>query len=116
VSTARGPCAVVAVGATCVGRIRALYDDVVTNASRVRAGLRKRYDQAIAVEKGSEIALFEMGSTVVLLFGPEVALSRELVAGMPIRLGDALEGARPVPGLVPAGDGVPERGLPDQAP
>jgi phosphatidylserine decarboxylase len=116
VSTPRGPCAVVAVGATCVGRIRTLYDDVVTNASRVRTPRRIRYDQAIAVAKGSEIALFEMGSTVVLLFGPEVALSRELALGMPIRLGDSLEGARPAAGLFPARDGVPERGLPDQAP
>ena len=116
VSTPRGPCAVVAVGATCVGRIRALYDDVITNESRARSARRERYDQPIAVEKGSEIAIFEMGSTVVLLFGPEIALSRELVVGLPIRLGDALEGARPVSGRVPARDGVPERGLPDQAP
>src|SRR5947209_8425332 len=40
--TPAGPCAVVAVGATNVGRIRAVYDDVVTNHRRVRAGLRKR--------------------------------------------------------------------------
>ena len=34
--TPRGPCGVVAVGATNVGRIRAVYDDVVTNARRTR--------------------------------------------------------------------------------
>src|SRR5438270_5198027 len=66
--TPRGPCAVVAVGATNVGRIRAVYDDVVTNVKRTRKAARKMYPQPIQVEKGGELALFEMGSTVVALF------------------------------------------------
>src|SRR5437588_332326 len=48
--TARGACAVVAVGATNVGRIRAVYDDVVTNARRTRKQARKLYDQPVPVE------------------------------------------------------------------
>ncbi|GAC1339668.1 MAG: archaetidylserine decarboxylase [Myxococcales bacterium] len=115
-STPRGPCAVVAVGATCVGRIRALYDDVVTNVAGTRTALRKRFDPTIPVDKGGEIALFEMGSTVVLLFGPQVALSDGLVAGRPIRLGEPLEGAVAQAGRMPAPGGVPQGGLPDQAP
>jgi phosphatidylserine decarboxylase len=43
------------------------------------------------VEKGGELAVFEMGSTVVLLFAPGVKLSPRLVPGMAIRLGEALE-------------------------
>jgi phosphatidylserine decarboxylase len=89
--TARGPCAVVAVGATMVGRIRAVYDDVVTNAKRTRMPQRKMYEQPIPVEKGAELAIFEMGSTVVVLFGPGVKLSKDLVVGRPIRLGEPLE-------------------------
>jgi phosphatidylserine decarboxylase len=114
--TPRGPCATVAVGATCVGRIRALYDDVVTNAKSVRAPLRQRYDQPIPVEKGAEIALFEMGSTVVLLFGPRVKLSPGLVPGRRIRLGEPLEGELAPAPFASAPQGVPERGLPDEAP
>jgi phosphatidylserine decarboxylase len=89
--TPRGPCAVVSVGATAVGRIRAVYDDVVTNAKRTRAVVRKIYDQPIPVEKGGELAIFEMGSTVVLLFAKGVKLSPALTIGAPIKLGEALE-------------------------
>lgn len=90
-ATARGPSAVVAVGATMVGRIRAVYDDVVTNAKRTRTSQRKIYEQPIPVEKGAELAIFEMGSTVVVLFAPGVKLSKDLVPGRPIRLGEPLE-------------------------
>ncbi len=89
--TPRGPCAVVAVGATNVGRIRAVYDDVVTNAKRTRKPERKIYEQPVHVEKGGELAIFEMGSTVVVLFGPGVKLAERLAPGQTIKLGEALE-------------------------
>jgi phosphatidylserine decarboxylase len=89
--TSRGPCGVVAVGATAVGRIRAVYDDVVTNAKRTRKEERKLYDKPIPVEKGGELAIFEMGSTVVLLFGPGVKVGAQWTPGTPIKLGEALE-------------------------
>lgn len=63
-----GRVAVVAVGATNVARIRASYDDLgVTHQGaapkthRYAAPLKK-------VEKGDELGIFEMGSTVILLF------------------------------------------------
>ena len=90
--TPRGPCAVVAVGATNVGRIRAVYDDVVTNAKRTRRPARKIYEQPVKVEKGGELAIFEMGSTVVVLFAPGVKLADRLKPGLRIRLGEPLEG------------------------
>jgi len=89
--TPRGACAVVAVGATCVGRIRAVYDDVVTNARRTRKAARENYQQPIPVEKGGELAIFEMGSTVVLLFAPGMKPSPRLTVGLPIKLGEPLE-------------------------
>ena len=95
--TPRGPCAVVAVGATNVGRIRAVYDDVVTNARRTRKPARKIFPQPVPVAKGSELAIFEMGSTVVLLFAPGVKLSARLSPGLPIKLGEALEEERASP-------------------
>jgi len=89
--TPRGPSAVVAVGATNVGRIRAVYDDVVTNARRTRKPARKIYEKPIPVAKGGELALFEMGSTVVVLFARGAKLSSRLRPGMPVKLGEALE-------------------------
>jgi phosphatidylserine decarboxylase len=83
----RGLVGLVAVGATNVGRIRALYDDVVTNAKRVRETTKKHYQQPVEVEKGGEVAVFEMGSTVVLLFPQGVSLSKSLQTGQPIKLG-----------------------------
>src|SRR5467141_3867380 len=89
--TLRGPCGVVAIGATNVGRIRALYDDVVTNARRTRQPVRKIYERPIPVEKGGELAVFEMGSTVVALFAAGVKLAAHLRPGLRIRLGEPLE-------------------------
>ena len=90
-ATARGPCAVVAVGAMNVGRIRAVYDDVVTNARRTRAMQRKDYEQPIPIEKGAELAVFEMGSTVVVVFAPGVKIAAAVAPGRAIKLGERLE-------------------------
>jgi phosphatidylserine decarboxylase len=89
--TPRGPCAVVAVGAMNVGRIRAVYDDVVTNARRTRAVQRAEYEKPIPITKGAELAIFEMGSTVVVVFAPGVKIAAEIVPGRAIRLGERLE-------------------------
>ena len=89
--TPRGPCAVVAVGAMNVGRIRAVYDDVVTNARRTRAVQRKEYEKPIPIAKGGELAIFEMGSTVVVVFAPGVKIAAEVLPGRAIRLGERLE-------------------------
>jgi len=64
--TPAGKLAYIAVGATCVARICAAYDSVVTHDGR--AASSHTYARPIAVEKGGEIGRFEMGSTVILLF------------------------------------------------
>jgi phosphatidylserine decarboxylase len=89
--TPRSACAVVAVGAMNVGRIRAVYDDVVTNARRTRAVQHKQYEKPIPVEKGAELAIFEMGSTVVVVFAPGVKIAADVVAARAIKLGERLE-------------------------
>jgi phosphatidylserine decarboxylase len=89
--TPRGPCAVVAVGAMNVGRIRAVYDDVVTNARRTRSVQRKEYEKPIPIAKGAELAIFEMGSTVVVVFGPGVRIAADVVPGRAVKLGERLE-------------------------
>jgi phosphatidylserine decarboxylase len=91
-----GVCAVVAVGATVVGRVRAYYDPTVpiTNLPRARVAART-YDAPIPVIKGQELGAFEMGSTVIVLFEPgRVALDARLLPGVKLRVGEAI-GAEP---------------------
>ncbi len=92
--TPLGRCAVVAVGATVVGRVRAYYDRSVphTNASGAPAR-RHDYGTPIPVEKGQELGAFEMGSTVIVLFEPDrVKLDSRLVPGARVRVGEEIGG------------------------
>jgi phosphatidylserine decarboxylase len=84
--------AVVKVGATNVGRIRLAYDEhVITNGWRRSFHPRQRYAAPRTMEAGAELARFEMGSTVVLLFS-KGALKWQvgLRENSPIRLGESL--------------------------
>src|SRR5215207_7939053 len=64
--TPLGRCAVVAVGATVVGRVRAYFDPTVP-PTNVRGGApaSRDYDPPLPVKKGQELGAFEMGSTVI---------------------------------------------------
>jgi len=94
--TPLGRCAVVAVGATVVGRVHAYYDPSVPHTNRPDgAPARRDYEEPIPVEKGQELGAFEMGSTVILLFEPgRVRLDRRLVPGARVRVGEPI-GAPP---------------------
>ncbi|QDE97611.1 archaetidylserine decarboxylase [Myxococcus xanthus] len=88
--TAAGKCAVVKVGATCVSRIKAAYDEVTTHTGQ--PGKVHRYGAAMPVEKGGELGRFEMGSTVILLFEPkrvtwDDSLQEEAVVRLGKRIG-----------------------------
>jgi phosphatidylserine decarboxylase len=88
-----GACAVVKVGATCVGRIRAAYDDVLTN----RGGEARRHNYAspLRIAKGDELGAFEMGSTVIVLFERDRVKLEALSEGRKVRWGEAIaRGAR----------------------
>jgi phosphatidylserine decarboxylase len=97
--TPLGACAVIAVGATIVGRVRAYYDPAVPLTNRPRAGAARRdYETPIPVEKGGQLGAFEMGSTVILLFEPgratllpRVAASARLRVGEPIAVAPGLD-------------------------
>lgn len=87
--TPAGRVAVVKVGAMCVGRIRAAYDDVITNAGR--GASRRRYERPVPVRKGEELGVFELGSTVILIFERgKVVLEPSIVEGARVRMGQAI--------------------------
>jgi phosphatidylserine decarboxylase len=91
-----GACAVVAVGATVVGRVRAFYDPSAPPTNRRGARPEARdYETPVPVEKGQELGAFEMGSTVILLFEPgRVVLDERLVPGARARVGEPIGAAR----------------------
>ena len=76
---------VVAVGATCVGRIRLTFDDLTTEsgaqAERIYPG------DGVALAKGEEWGRFELGSTLVLLTAPGAAALETPPPGTSLRLG-----------------------------
>lgn len=90
-----GAVAVVSVGATVVGRVRAAFDPAVPctdqpGASQVQA---HAYASPLPVEKGAELGAFEMGSTVILVFSPgRVRLDARLVPGARVRVGEVIGG------------------------
>lgn len=92
--TPLGRCAVVAVGATVVGRVHAFYDPAVPHTNEPDGTPAARdYETPITVEKGQELGAFEMGSTVIVLFEPgRVRLDPRLVPGARVRVGEEIGG------------------------
>lgn len=91
--TPLGACAVVSVGATVVGRVRATFDPTVPPTNLPGATMQHgRYAEPVAVAKGAELGAFEMGSTVILLFEPGRAALR-LAPGQRVRVGEVIGGA-----------------------
>ena len=89
--TPAGRMAVVKVGATCVSRIRVTYDDVITHTGG--EATVHGYVSPIPIAKGDELGVFEMGSTVVLLFERgrvrwDAGLAEESEVRMGQRLGE----------------------------
>jgi phosphatidylserine decarboxylase len=90
-----GAVAIVAVGATVVGRVRASWDAAVPCTDRPGArGIEAAdYPAPVPVEKGAELGAFEMGSTVVLVFEPgRVALDPAIGPGARVTMGQAIGG------------------------
>ncbi len=88
--TVAGPMAVVLVGALFVGSMGLCW------AGEIRA-LRPRVTRdlpggpAIALDKGAELGWFNMGSTVILMFGPAgPILVPELAPGSAVRMGERI--------------------------
>jgi phosphatidylserine decarboxylase len=87
--TSLGTVAYVAVGATCVSRIHAAYDSIVTHTDlghKVHV-----YERPLPMQKGGEIGMFEMGSTIILLFQKgKLTWDASLSPDAPVRLGQRI--------------------------
>jgi phosphatidylserine decarboxylase len=103
--TERGPMAMVLVGAMIVASIETVWAGLVTPPKRELKTFR--YDAAarapIHLEKGAEMGRFKLGSTVVMLFGPEqVKWAHHLANLSPVSMGQGLGLAAGSSDVVPA--------------
>ncbi len=62
-----GPAALIMVGATCVGHMRVCFTDLATNEGKPTSALTT-LSAPVSQARGDEFGVFEMGSTVVLVF------------------------------------------------
>jgi|TARA_B110000285_G_scaffold76791_1_gene88425 phosphatidylserine decarboxylase len=87
-----GPIVMVLVGAIFVGSMETIWAGQITpNYGKVIQQWTYDGEQAITIEKGQEMGRFNMGSTVVMLVGKDVALFNEQVeAEATIQLGNAM--------------------------
>ncbi|MDT8387996.1 MAG: archaetidylserine decarboxylase [Thiogranum sp.] len=98
--TDAGPMAVVLVGAINVAAIETVWSGLVTPPRRSTVEVQPMQSQNLSFERGQEIGRFNMGSTVILLFGPDHVDWREtLPTGQVLNMGQALGSVRnPQPG------------------
>lgn len=97
IQTKYGHIALVKVGATNVGSIKVKYDsNIKTNTSGCRRKVCSMYESGIAFNKGDELAHFEFGSTVILLFEPgKVEWLIESIADQKLILGQGIAQYKP---------------------
>ncbi|HUJ75220.1 MAG TPA: archaetidylserine decarboxylase, partial [bacterium] len=81
-----GELALVAVGATVVGRIKVVYHDFQSHLpGAVPTALN--LSPAVNLPKGAELGRFELGSTVILLTQPDQVDLNPFYPGDPVRMG-----------------------------
>lgn len=97
-----GPFAMIFVGALNVGSMDTVWHgNVAPRTPRRVTQLPLPADRPLHLPRGAEAGRFNMGSTVILLFGPgQVQLEGHRAPGSPIRMGEALarlRGTSPAP-------------------
>jgi phosphatidylserine decarboxylase len=88
--TEAGPMALILVGAIFVSSVETVWHGVVTppSISEPRAWV---YQDAQVLEKGAEMGRFNMGSTIIVLFGKDkIRWNDDLQAGSPVKLGTSI--------------------------
>jgi len=89
--TDAGPMALILVGAIFVSSIETVWHGVVTPPTSSETRTWRYEDDIPVLEKGAEMGRFNMGSTIIVLFGKEqIALNEDLIAGKAVQLGEAI--------------------------
>ncbi len=86
-----GPMALILVGAIFVSSIETTWHGVVTPPTQKEIRTWHYKDQPLTLQKGEEMGRFNMGSTIIVLFGENaVHWNETLSAGQNVRLGQSL--------------------------
>ncbi len=96
-----GPMAMILVGAINVASIDTVWAGTVTPRSRQVSHWNytpeSETPEPISLQKGEEMGRFNMGSTVILLFGKDATeWMEELESGMPLKMGQQIATVTPV--------------------
>ncbi len=92
--TPAGPMALIMVGAIFVSCMETVWSGIVN--PRMAMSLQKTVidqsgSQAVELQRGEEMGRFNMGSTVILLYGPDLIVwDDSLQAGQPVQLGQII--------------------------
>jgi phosphatidylserine decarboxylase precursor len=87
--TEAGPMALVLVGAIFVSSVETVWHGVVTPPTIGEPRTWRYQENAPVLEKGAEMGRFNMGSTIIVLFGKDkTAWDADLVAGKLVKLGE----------------------------
>ena len=98
--TEAGPMALILVGAIFVASIETVWHGVVTPPTASRVQTWDYAPGAVKLERGAELGRFNMGSTIIVLFGPDaVAWAPALQPGAVMRMGAAMGDMRRRRGL-----------------
>jgi phosphatidylserine decarboxylase len=98
VQTSRfGPVATVMVGAIGVGRISMSYDARITTNSGRLSGTFDYAERGPALARGGEVGRFHLGSTAIVLLGPDHDFQFEVDPGTQVRMGQAVAARKDAP-------------------
>jgi len=90
-ATATGPMTQILVGALNVGSMATVWAGDVTPRKKRCTDCQRYDDQPVQLARGAEMGRFNMGSTVIVLFGNgQVQLEPGMVAGSVVRVGQAM--------------------------
>ncbi|WP_416885427.1 archaetidylserine decarboxylase [Marinospirillum sp.] len=114
--TPAGPMAMILVGAMIVAGIETVWDGQVAPPAR-RVTVKNFADPApILLERGAEMGRFKLGSTVILLFGPDAMAWRDdLAAGSAVRMGEGLGEIQALSTASPANEAAAPQTEPESA-
>lgn len=89
--TDAGPMALILVGAIFVSSVETVWHGVVTPPTIREPRTWQYADNAPVLEKGAEMGRFNMGSTIIVLFGKDkTAWLDDFVADKPVKLGEPI--------------------------
>jgi phosphatidylserine decarboxylase len=89
--TEHGPMGMVLVGAINVASIETVWQGVITPPAGKRIQSWDYRDKDVTLQAGEEMGRFNMGSTVILLFGPQqVEWASTVMAEAPVKMGELM--------------------------